>query len=45
MEEKDYQVPFAFTGTINLLTFKLGPPEITAAEQKAAAERLARAGD
>ncbi len=34
VEDKDYQVPFRFTGTIDKLTIKLIPPVRTAAEQK-----------
>jgi len=40
-----YELPFKFTGTIDKLTFKLGPSQMTAAAQKAAAEGLARAAD
>jgi arylsulfatase A-like enzyme len=32
----DYRVPFQFTGTIDKLTFKLGPSQLTPADQKAA---------
>jgi hypothetical protein len=38
-------VPFRFTGTINKLTFNLGPEQLTAADRKAAEEALARAHD
>jgi arylsulfatase A-like enzyme len=41
VDEKDYQVPFRFTGTINKLTVKLGPNEMTA-EEKAATEKKMR---
>ncbi len=40
-----YDVPFRFNGTIDKLTFKLGPSQMTAEEQKKAAEFLARAAD
>ena len=40
-----YEVPFAFTGTIDKLTFKLGPSQMTAAEQKAGAEAVKKATD
>ena len=30
VEEKDYQVPFAFSGKINKLTFNLGPERMAA---------------
>ena len=29
MNDKDYQVPFAFNGKIDKLTFKLGPTQLT----------------
>ena len=35
----DYQVPFRFTGTINKLTFKLGPEQLTPADQKIVEDR------
>ena len=41
----DYQVPFRFTGTIDKLTFNLGPEQLTDADRKVIAERLARARD
>jgi arylsulfatase len=28
VDDKDYQVPFRFTGTLNKLTVKIGPPQI-----------------
>jgi hypothetical protein len=43
-----YDVPFKFTGTINKLTFNLGPQSLTAEEQKqlpAIADAVARAKD
>jgi hypothetical protein len=43
--DDSYNVPFRFTGTINKLTFNLGPEQLTAADRKAAAEALARAHD
>ncbi len=45
VNEKDYQVPFAFNGTIDKLTVNLGPPQLTAADQKKAASAIARAKD
>ena len=42
---KDYQVPFAFNGTIDKLTVNLGPSQLTAADQKAAEEAVAVAHD
>jgi arylsulfatase len=41
----DYQVPFRFTGTIDKLTFNLGPEQLTDADRKAIAEKMARARD
>ena len=45
VDDKDYQVPFRFTGKLDKLTIKLFPPKMAAGEQKATAERLARARD
>jgi len=48
MVEFRYDVPFKFTGTINKLTFKLGPTQLTAEDRKqlpAIADRVARAKD
>ncbi len=42
---KDYQVPFAFNGTIDKLTFHLGPMQLAAEDQKKMNEALARAHD
>jgi len=36
---------FRFTGRIGKLTFKLGPPQLMAADKKAAAEAIAKARD
>jgi arylsulfatase len=41
----DYRLPFRFTRTIDRLTFKLGPEQLTDADRKIIAERLARARD
>jgi arylsulfatase A-like enzyme len=43
--DDSYKLPFHFTGTIDKLTYKLGPTQMTAEEQKAAAERLALVTD
>jgi len=43
--DNDYQVPFRFTGTINKLSFNLGPEQLTDADRKTIAEKLARAHD
>jgi hypothetical protein len=45
VNDKDYQVPFAFTGTINKLTFDLGPVHLSAEEQNAAEKAIAIAKD
>jgi arylsulfatase len=45
VNDKDYQVPFAFNGKINKLTFDLGPVHLSAEEQKAAAKAIAVARD
>jgi arylsulfatase len=36
--DDSYQLPFKFTGTIDKLTFKLGPSQMVAADQKAVDE-------
>ena len=43
--DDSYKVPFRFTGTINKLTFKLGPEQLTADDKAAAAKALAAARD
>ncbi len=43
--DDSYELPFRFTGTIDKLTFKLGPSQMVAEEQHAAAEALKRATD
>ena len=43
--DDSYTLPFRFTGTIDKLTFKLGPSQISAAEKKAAADAVAKATD
>jgi arylsulfatase len=40
-----YSCPFTFTGTIDKLTFKLGPEQLTAKEKDEAAKRIAAAKD
>jgi arylsulfatase len=45
VEDKDYRVPFKFTGKFNKLTIKLGRPQLTDAEQQKAAEMIAAAHD
>ena len=43
--DDSYKLPFHFTGTIDKLTFKLGPTQMTAAEQRVMQERLASVTD
>jgi arylsulfatase len=45
VDDKEYQVPFRFTGTLDKLTVKLGPPQLTDADRKKAAEMDAAAHD
>ena len=45
VNDQDYQVPFAFNGKINAVTFKLGPTQLTANEQRKIQEAVARAHD
>jgi arylsulfatase len=45
VNEKDYQVPFAFNGKIDKLTVKLGPPQILSPEQQKAMAAAIRAKD
>jgi len=43
VQQKDYQVPFAFSGKLNKLTFKLGPEQMVAEDlEKAKAAALKR---
>jgi len=41
VDDQDYQIPFKFTGTIDKLTFKLGPSQLSEADKKAQAEAYA----
>jgi arylsulfatase A-like enzyme len=45
VDDNDYQVPFAFTGKIVKLTYKLGPPQLTAANHEEIQHALARGRD
>lgn len=45
VDDKDYQIPFRFDGKINNVTFKLGPTQLTATEQRNVQEALAKARD
>jgi arylsulfatase len=43
--DDSYEVSFHFTGTIDKLTFKRGPSQLAAADQKVTAEAVAKARD
>ena len=43
--DDSYELPFKFTGTINKLTFKLGPSQMTPDQQRAAVESVKKATD
>jgi len=45
INEKDYQVPFPFNGTIDKLTFNLGPMQLADEDKEKAAEAIAIAKD
>jgi arylsulfatase len=45
VDENEYRVPFHFTGKIDKLTFNLGPSQMSAEENEAAARILAAAKD
>jgi hypothetical protein len=45
VNDKDYQVPFAFNGKIDKLTVKLGPMQLSEADQKKVQEALIRGRD
>jgi arylsulfatase len=45
VDDKDYQVPFKFTGTIAKVTFKLGREELTDADRRRMQEMIATAHD
>lgn len=45
VEDKDYQVPFTFTGKLNKLTINLGPPQLAVADQKVLQQNMVRASD
>jgi hypothetical protein len=42
VDDQDYQVPFHFNGQIGKVTFKLGPEQLTDADQRTKEEALAR---
>jgi arylsulfatase A-like enzyme len=43
--DNSYELPFKFTGTIDKLTFELGPSQLSEVEEKTAAHALATAHD
>jgi arylsulfatase len=45
VNDQDYTPPFRFDGTIDKVTFKLGPTQLSAADQQAAEDRFARTRD
>ena len=45
VDDFEYQLPFRFTGTIDKLTYKLGPEQLSAEDKRAAAVILAAAKD
>jgi arylsulfatase A-like enzyme len=45
VNEKDYQVPFAFNGKIDKLTINLGPPQLTAEHMEQVHEAIRKAKD
>jgi hypothetical protein len=45
VNDDDYLVPFAFTGTIDKLTFNMGQPQMLPPDKKAAADADGKAND
>jgi arylsulfatase A-like enzyme len=45
VDDKDYQVPFRFTGKIGKVTFKLGPEQLTSDDHAVIQHALAKARD
>jgi len=45
VNDKDYQVPFAFNGKIDQLTVKLGPLQLTDADRAVIEKKRAQAND
>ena len=45
VNERDYQVPFAFNGKINKLTVNLGPSQLTAEDESKVRDAVAKARD
>jgi arylsulfatase len=45
VDDKDYKVPFEFTGTLNKLTVSIAPPKLTPEDEKRLQEGRAAAAD
>jgi arylsulfatase len=45
VDDNDYKVPFHFTGKIDKVTFKLGPEQLTADDQRAKEQAIAHANN
>jgi hypothetical protein len=45
VDDFEYRVPFEFTGTIDKLTYNIGPEQMSAEEHRAAAGMIAKARD
>jgi arylsulfatase len=45
VNDKDYQVPFAFNGKIDKVTFNLGPTRLAEQDERKVQEAVAKAGD
>jgi hypothetical protein len=45
VDDKDYQVPFRFTGKIGKVTFKLGPTQLTSEDHQIIQHAFAKAND
>ncbi|HEV3185727.1 MAG TPA: arylsulfatase [Xanthobacteraceae bacterium] len=45
VDDKDYQVPFRFTGKLDKVTFKLGPVQLTSEDHQIIQHALAKAKD
>jgi hypothetical protein len=45
VDDKDYQVPFRFTGKLAKVTFKLGPTQLTSEDHRTIQHALAKARD
>ncbi|MGA7460066.1 MAG: hypothetical protein WBW69_07555 [Candidatus Korobacteraceae bacterium] len=43
--DPSYEVPFRFTGTIDKLTYNLGPSQLSAEDQKKQDDAIARANN